>query len=181
MKAGQGRRQGPRPDGLSIWRIYGWTEVPGKRRVTAPLPAFRTALLSFCHKGRGAFKAAQFRFFPKPYLIWSGNRNIAFEEWDLWTHSGSRLSSSLGRPSKSARRVGGVSRNRGTSLYNLTTCRGDFQRPRTTRRSKSGRKLYAKRKKRGQFQDIHSWKRAHGQDTAAVRQKHNRPPFQPHC
>lgn len=155
MKAGQGRRRGPQdPTGFRFGASTAGRK-PGKRRVTTPIPAFRTAPLSVCHKGSAAFKAAQFRFFPKPYLIWSGNRNIAFEEWDLWTHSGSRLSSSLGRPSKSARRVGGVSQNRGTSLYNLTTCRGDFQRPRTTRRSKSGRKLYATRKKRGQFQDIH--------------------------
>ena len=33
-----------------------------------------------------------------------------------------------------------------------------------TQRSKSGKKLYAKRNKAGQFQDIQSYKRAHGQD-----------------
>ena len=36
--------------------------------------------------------------------------------------------------------------------------------PRTTQRSKSGRKLYAKRSKTGQYSDIQSYKRAHGQD-----------------
>jgi hypothetical protein len=35
---------------------------------------------------------------------------------------------------------------------------------RTTHRSKSGKKLYAKRSKTGQFTDIQSYKRAHGQD-----------------
>lgn len=155
MKAGQGRRRGPQdPTGFRFGASTAGRKYQGSAEYRSPLCVSNCSPV-ICHKGRGAFKAAQFRFFPKPYLIWSGNRNIAFEEWDLWTHSGSRLSSSLGRPSKSARRVGGVSQNRGTSLYNLTTCRGDFQRPRTTRRSKSGKKLYTKRKKRGQFQDIH--------------------------
>jgi hypothetical protein len=36
--------------------------------------------------------------------------------------------------------------------------------PRTTHRSKSGKKLYAKRNKLGQFTDIQTYKRAHGQD-----------------
>jgi hypothetical protein len=36
--------------------------------------------------------------------------------------------------------------------------------PRTTHRSKSGTKLYAKRAKGGEFEDIQSYKRAHGQD-----------------
>ena len=36
--------------------------------------------------------------------------------------------------------------------------------PRTTQPSKSGKKLYAKRNKTGQIQDIQSYKRAHGQD-----------------
>lgn len=36
--------------------------------------------------------------------------------------------------------------------------------PRTTHRSTSGRKLYAKRAKTGQFKDVQSYKRAHGQD-----------------
>ena len=36
--------------------------------------------------------------------------------------------------------------------------------PRTTHRSKSGKKLYAKRNKSGKFRDIQSYKRAHGQD-----------------
>ena len=35
---------------------------------------------------------------------------------------------------------------------------------RTTHRSKSGKKLYAKRNKKGQFTDIQTYKRAHGQD-----------------
>jgi hypothetical protein len=35
---------------------------------------------------------------------------------------------------------------------------------RTTLRSRSGRKLYAKRSKAGQFEDIQSYKRAHGSD-----------------
>ena len=35
---------------------------------------------------------------------------------------------------------------------------------RTTLRSKSGKKLYAKRNKKGQFKDIQSYKRAQGQD-----------------
>jgi len=35
---------------------------------------------------------------------------------------------------------------------------------RTTLRSSKGTKLYAKRNKRGQFEDIQTYKRAHGQD-----------------
>jgi len=35
---------------------------------------------------------------------------------------------------------------------------------RTTHRSTSGKKLYAKRSKTGQFKDIQTYKRAHGQD-----------------
>lgn len=36
--------------------------------------------------------------------------------------------------------------------------------PRTTHRSKGGTKLYAKRGKGGEFDDIQTYKRAHGQD-----------------
>jgi len=35
---------------------------------------------------------------------------------------------------------------------------------RTTHRSKSGKKLYAVRDKKGRFKDIQSYARAHGQD-----------------
>lgn len=35
---------------------------------------------------------------------------------------------------------------------------------RTTHRSKSGKKLYAKRSKKGRFTDIQSYQRAHGSD-----------------
>lgn len=35
---------------------------------------------------------------------------------------------------------------------------------RTTMRSSKGKKLYAKRDKKGRFKDIQSYKRAHGQD-----------------
>ena len=35
---------------------------------------------------------------------------------------------------------------------------------RTTMRSSRGKKLYAKRDKKGRFKDIQSYKRAHGQD-----------------
>jgi DNA-binding protein HU-beta len=35
---------------------------------------------------------------------------------------------------------------------------------RTTHKSKTGKKLYAKRDKKGQFKDVQSYKRAHGQD-----------------
>ena len=35
---------------------------------------------------------------------------------------------------------------------------------RTTHRSKTGRKLYAKRSKTGTFDDVQSYKRAHGSD-----------------
>ncbi len=35
---------------------------------------------------------------------------------------------------------------------------------RTTHRSTAGKKLYAKRSKTGQFKDIQTYKRAHGQD-----------------
>jgi hypothetical protein len=35
---------------------------------------------------------------------------------------------------------------------------------RTTHRSKSGTKLYAKRDAKGRFKDIQTFKRAHGQD-----------------
>ena len=35
---------------------------------------------------------------------------------------------------------------------------------RTTHRSKTGSKLYAVRNKKGQFQDIQTYKRAHGTD-----------------
>ena len=36
--------------------------------------------------------------------------------------------------------------------------------PRTTHRSKTGRKLYAKRAKAGEFEDVQVYKRAHGSD-----------------
>jgi hypothetical protein len=39
-----------------------------------------------------------------------------------------------------------------------------YHMARTTHRSKSGTKLYAKRSKGGQFEDIQTYKRAHGQD-----------------
>jgi len=35
---------------------------------------------------------------------------------------------------------------------------------RTTHRSRSGKKLYAVRDKKGRFKDIQTYKRAHGQD-----------------
>jgi DNA-binding protein HU-beta len=35
---------------------------------------------------------------------------------------------------------------------------------RTTHRSKGGKKLYAKRDKKGKFKDIQSFKKAHAQD-----------------
>jgi len=35
---------------------------------------------------------------------------------------------------------------------------------RTTHRSRSGKKLYAKRSAKGRFTDIQTYKRAHGQD-----------------
>jgi DNA-binding protein HU-beta len=35
---------------------------------------------------------------------------------------------------------------------------------RTTHKSKSGKKLYAARTKKGRFKDVQSYKRAHGQD-----------------
>jgi hypothetical protein len=35
---------------------------------------------------------------------------------------------------------------------------------RTTHRSSSGKKLYAERDKQGQFTDIQTYKKAHGQD-----------------
>lgn len=35
---------------------------------------------------------------------------------------------------------------------------------RTTHRSKTGKKLYGKRNKQGEFTDIQTYKRAHGQD-----------------
>jgi DNA-binding protein HU-beta len=35
---------------------------------------------------------------------------------------------------------------------------------RTTHRSKTGKKLYAVRDEKGQFKDIQTYKRAHGQD-----------------
>jgi hypothetical protein len=39
---------------------------------------------------------------------------------------------------------------------------------RTTHRSSSGKKLYAERDKAGKFEDIQSYKRAHGQDVKRV-------------
>ena len=152
MKAGQARRRTQDPTGFDL--AHPW--VDGSIREAQ---SYRSPCVSNCCPVILPIMVVEHlkqlnSVFPKPYLIWSGNRNIAFEEWDLWTHSGSRLSSSLGRPSKSAPRLGGVSRNRGTSLYNLTTAKGDFQRPRTTRRSKSAERLYTKSKKKGQFQDI---------------------------
>ena len=39
---------------------------------------------------------------------------------------------------------------------------------RTTHRSTSGTKLYAKRNKAGEFTDIQTYKRAHGQDVKRV-------------
>lgn len=35
---------------------------------------------------------------------------------------------------------------------------------RTTHRTKGGKKMYAVRDKKGQFKDVQSYKRAHGQD-----------------
>ena len=45
---------------------------------------------------------------------------------------------------------------------------------RTTHRSSSGTKLYAVRDKKGQFKDIQTFKRAHGQDLRrkARKEKH---------
>ncbi len=45
---------------------------------------------------------------------------------------------------------------------------------RTTHRSSSGTKLYAVRDKKGQFKDIQTYKRAHGQDVKrkAKKEKH---------
>ena len=39
---------------------------------------------------------------------------------------------------------------------------------RSTLRSRSGKKLYAERNKQGQFEDVQSYKRAHGQDVKRV-------------
>jgi hypothetical protein len=153
MKAGQARRGPKIRRGLDLAHPWVDGSIRKAQSYRSP-PAFRTAVLVTLPIKVVEHLKQLNSVFPKPYLIWSGNRNIAFEEWDLWTHSGSRLSSSLGRPSKSAPRLGGVSRNRGTSLYNLTTAKGDFQGPRTTRRSKARKKLYTQRKKKGQFQDI---------------------------
>ena len=41
---------------------------------------------------------------------------------------------------------------------------------RTTMRSSKGKKLYAKRDKEGQFTDIQTYKRAHGQDVKRTSQ-----------
>ena len=41
-------------------------------------------------------------------------------------------------------------------------------RKRSTLRSETGNKLYAKRSKQGQFEDIQSYKRAHGSDVKRV-------------
>ena len=42
--------------------------------------------------------------------------------------------------------------------------------PRTTHRSTSGTKLYAERSRSGQFTDIQTYQRAHGQDVKRVSQ-----------
>ena len=39
---------------------------------------------------------------------------------------------------------------------------------RTTQRSTAGKKLYAKRKKTGEFEDIQSFRKAHGSDVKRV-------------
>jgi len=39
---------------------------------------------------------------------------------------------------------------------------------RTTLRSSAGKKLYAKRTRKGQFEDVQSYKRAHGSDVKRV-------------
>ncbi len=39
---------------------------------------------------------------------------------------------------------------------------------RTTLRSKTGKKLYAKRNQKGEFEDVQSYKRAHGSDVKRV-------------
>jgi hypothetical protein len=44
---------------------------------------------------------------------------------------------------------------------------------RTTHRSRSGKKLYAKRSKTGQFTDLQSYQRAHGQDIKRKGKKEN--------
>lgn len=61
-------------------------------------------------------------------------------------------------------------RRAGTQLNSRTFFRGTNHTgkrdgmARTTHRSKTGRKVYAKRAKTGQFEDIQSYERAHGQD-----------------
>jgi hypothetical protein len=45
---------------------------------------------------------------------------------------------------------------------------------RTTHRSRSGRKLYAKRDRKGRFKDIQSYKRAHGADIKRRSRKETR-------
>lgn len=45
---------------------------------------------------------------------------------------------------------------------------------RTTHRSKSGKKLYAVRNKKGEFKDIQTYKRAHGQDIKRRSKKERR-------
>src|SRR4051812_28814873 len=50
------------------------------------------------------------------------------------------------------------------SVFSLGTHHQGTTMARTTLRSRSGRKLYAKRSKTGQFEDIQSYRRAQGQD-----------------
>jgi hypothetical protein len=65
----------------------------------------------------------------------------------------------------------GVSTNRHLDISHAAwrgnrvhTQRSNAMAKRTTHRSSSGTKLYAVRDKKGQFKDIQTYKRAHGQD-----------------
>jgi hypothetical protein len=53
---------------------------------------------------------------------------------------------------------------RANAAYLLSLQQHGDRMARTTHRSSSGRKLYAKRKKSGEFEDIQTFKRAHGSD-----------------
>jgi hypothetical protein len=54
------------------------------------------------------------------------------------------------------------------------TGKGGSMAKRTTHRSKSGKKLYAVRDKKGRFKDIQTYKRAHGMDIKRKAKKEKR-------
>lgn len=78
--------------------------------------------------------------------------------------SGAEISTAKSRcHTRSVPRPSEPSRVASRSAVGLTTD-GELTMARTTHRSKTGSKLYAKRSKAGRFSDVQTYERAHGQD-----------------